>query len=373
VVKGDAGSSLAAATIVLDLDTIEGNTRRLAKHLPGLDLVGVTKVTCGEPAVGRAMLRGGATALADSRPANLARLRAAGITAPLWLLRAPAPAQADEVVQLADISLESELVTVRALDAAAGARSLVHSVVCMVDLGDLREGVLPGDLLPFVEQVAALRHVRVAGIGVNLTCYGAIVPSEENLGELVRLAADVEDLLGRPIVVSGGNSGSLDLALSGRLPGGVTSLRVGETILLGLDTLTREPLARLRQDAFVLKAPIIECLVKPSLPRGESAQDAFGNRPVYQDRGDRRRAILALGRQDAYPDLLTPVDRRVEVLGASSDHLIVDVEAVAPPPQVGDVVELIPGYGSVLQAFTSPYVEKEIRGGPDASTGTGGR
>lgn len=364
--KGDAGSTPASATIVVDLETIEANTRRLADRLPGLDLVGVTKVTCGEPAVGRAMLRGGATALADSRPANLARLRAAGITVPLWLLRAPAPAQADEVVQLADVSLESELITVRALDAAAGARGLVHGVVCMVDLGDLREGVLPDDLLPFVEEVAALPHVRVTGVGVNLTCYGAIVPSEENLGELVRRAADVEDLLGRPIVVSGGDSGSLGLALSGRLPAGITSLRVGEAILLGLDTLTREPLAGLRQDAFVLRAPIIECLVKPSLPRGESAQDAFGNRPVHEDRGDRRRAILALGRQDTYPDLLTPVDRRVAVLGASSDHLIVDVEAVSPPPEVGDVVELTPGCGSVLQAFTSPYVEKEIRGDPTA-------
>lgn len=366
MVKGDAGSTLASATVVVDLAAIEANTRRLADCLPGLDLIGVTKVTCGDPAVGRAMLRGGATALADSRPANLARLRAAGVTVPLWLLRAPAPAQADEVVQLADVSLESELVTVRALDAAAGVRGLVHGVVCMVDLGDLREGVLPGDLLPFVEEVATLKHVRVSGIGVNLTCYGAIVPSEENLGELVRLAADVQSLLGRPIVVSGGNSGSLGLALAGRLPGGITSLRVGETILLGLDTLTREPLPGLRQDAFVLRAPIIECLVKPSRPRGESAQDAFGNRPVYEDRGDRRRAILALGRQDAYPDLLTPVDRRVEILGASSDHLIVDVEGVSPPPRVGDVVELIPGYGSLLQAFTSPYVQKRFVGGPAA-------
>jgi predicted amino acid racemase len=185
----------------------------------------------------------------------------------------------------------------------------------------------------------------------------------------VGLAAKVQTKLGRPIVVSGGNSGSLDLAFSGRMPAGINNLRLGESLLLGLDTLTREPIPGLRQDAFVLRAPIIECLVKPSKPIGESAQDAFGNRPVYEDRGDRRRAILAIGRQDVYPDLLTPLDPRVEILGASSDHLIVDVDAVEPAPRAGDVVEFVPGYGSVLQLFTSPYIDKVFVGGPRAAAG----
>jgi len=347
-----------SAAIVVDLRVVEENARELVRRLPGIDVVAVTKVTCGNHAVASAMLRGGATALADSRLVNLAKLHAAGVPGPFWLLRAPTPAQADETVRLADLSLESELETVEALDAAAGAQGRTHGVVCMVDVGDLREGVLPADFMDFVGRVARLRNVRVAGVGVNLTCYGAIVPSEENLGELADLAAQTEALLGRPIVVSGGNSGSLDLAFTGKLPARVNSLRLGESLLLGLNTLTREPLPGLRQDAFLLRAPIIECLVKPSKPRGVSAQDAFGNRPVYEDRGDRRRAILAVGRQDVYPDLLTPVDPRVEILGASSDHLIVDVENVTPTPRVGDVLDFVPGYGSVLQLFTSPYIEK---------------
>lgn len=359
---------IRATTIVVDLDRIEENTRTLTDRLPGLSLVGVTKVTCGDEAVGAAMLRGGAAALADSRLANLARLRAAGITAPLWLLRSPTPGQAEDTVRLADVSLESELETVRALDTAAAALGVTHDVVCMVDLGDLREGVLPEDLPVFVERVTALRHVRLAGIGVNLTCYGAIIPTRDNLGLLVELADDVRSRVGRPIVVSGGNSGSLPMALAGDLPPGIDSLRVGESILQGLDSLTREPLLpELHRDAFVLRAPVIECLVKPSRPIGQCGQDAFGAvPPSREDRGRRRRALLALGRQDTIPDLLTPTDPRVEVLGASSDHLIVDVQAVEPPPAVGDAVEFIPGYGAVLQAFTSPYVEKRFVGGPAA-------
>ncbi len=365
--QGETVAALAGPQVAIHLDRIEQNARELCGRLSGIEVVAVTKVTCGNQAVAQAMLDGGATALADSRLVNLARLRAAGIRVPLWLLRAPSPAQAADTVRLADVSLESEWDTIRALDRAGAAQESPHGIVLMVDVGDLREGVLPDDLMPLVKRVADLRHVRVAGVGVNLTCYGAIVPSEQNLGELVQLAGQAESFLGRRLVVSGGNSGSLDLAFAGCLPQAVDSLRIGESLLLGLDTLRREPIQGLHTDAFVVRAPIIECLVKPSKPRGIAAQDAFGNTPVYEDRGLRRRAILALGRQDVFPDLLTPLDSRVEVLGASSDHLIVDVDAVQPPPHVGDVVELLPGYGSVLQAFTSPYVEKVFTGGDTPS------
>jgi len=354
---------VATATLVVDLDRIESNARAMSLRLGMLDWIGVTKVTCGNQSVARALLNGGASALADSRLTNLARLRAAGLPGPFWLLRAPTPALADDVVALADVSLESDLDTIRALDAAAGRRGSVHAVVCMVDLGDLREGVSAHDLLPLVEAVQRLQNVRVAGIGLNLTCYGAIVPSDENMGELADLARLVKRALRRPIVCSGGNSGAVGMAFAGRLPQGITGLRLGESVLLGLDTLSREPLDGFHQDAFLLRAPVIESLVKPSMPRGVSAQDAFGNRPVFKDRGLRRRAILAIGRQDVYPDLLTPLHTGVEILGASSDHLIVDVQALDPPPAAGDVLEFRPGYGSVLQLFTSPYVDKVFVGG----------
>ena len=364
---GDTLPALPGPLLTIRLDRVETNVRTLVDRLPGVSLVGVTKSTCGDPEIGRAMVRGGAYALADSRLPNLERLRAAGIGAPLWLLRAPAPAQADDVARLADVSLESELTTMRALDAAAGAQDLVHEVVIMVELGDLREGALPDDVPALVEQVAALAHLRIAGLGVNLSCYGGIVPDATNLGQLVELAAAVRARVGHPILLSGGNSSTLPLALGDGLPGGVDNLRSGESILQGLNTLTREPLLEeLHLDAFVLRAPIIECLVKPSMPTGERAQDAFGGHggPTV-DRGPRRRALVALGRQDVTPGFLTPIDPRVEILGLNSDHLVADVEAVTPAPRVGDVVEFIPGFASCLQAFTSPYVEKEFRTGPD--------
>jgi predicted amino acid racemase len=350
--------ALTTATVTVDLKKLRENARRVVAHLPGIDVVAVTKVTCGSPQVARTLLAGGAKALGESRLENAARLRAAGLTAPIWLLRAPTPELAGETVQLTDVSLESELETVVALDNAAAAAGRRHAVVAMVELGDLREGLMPAELPAFLERVNVMDHIDIAGIGVNLTCFGAIVPDDDNLGRLAELAAQSEQLLGRPLLVSGGNSSSIGMVTAGRMPAAVDTLRIGETILLGVDTLTREPTLDLHIDAFTVSAPVIECRVKPSLPTGTSAQDGFGNRPTFADRGERRRAICALGRQDAPPEGLRPVDPHIKVLGASSDHLILDVEELERPPVLGESFTFVPNYAATLQLFTSPYVHK---------------
>lgn len=352
----------ARATVTVDLAKVTENTRRVVEALGGRGVYGVTKVTCGAPEVARAMLAGGAAGIADSRLENIARMREAGVAAGFWSLRAPAPALAADAVRLLDVSLESELETVRALDMAARALGKTHRIVAMVDLGDLREGMMPADLPAFVEAADALPNIEVFGIGASLTCYGAIVPDERNLGELVALTQSAEARLGRRLHVSGGMSSSLDALVEGILPDRVDSLRIGESILLGVSTVTREPILGLHTDAITVSAPVIECLVKPSKPRGTSAQDAFGGRPTFEDRGDRRRAILAIGRQDIVPDGIVPRDPRVQVLGASSDHLVLDVHDLPAPPRLGDAIEFVPGYSATLAAFTSPYVDKRFVG-----------
>jgi ornithine racemase len=348
----------ARATVTVNLAKITGNTQRVAGYLPGVEIVAVTKVTCGTPEVATAMLAGGAEAIGESRLENIERLRAAGIDVPFWLLRATPPALAAETVRLADVSLASETVSVEALDRAAAAEGVRHGVLAMVDLGDLREGMLPAELPDFLDHVAALSNIDLIGIGTSLTCYGGIVPDEDNLGELARLAYVAAGRLGRPMMVSGGMSSSIDAALAGHLPASVDNLRIGESIMLGVSTVTREPLPGLHTDAITLQAPVIECKVKPSVPLGEIAQDAFGNVPAFEDRGERRRAICAIGRQDAPPTGLTPLDPRVEVLGASSDHLILDVHDLPEAPAIGDALGFVPTYAATLALFTSPYVDK---------------
>ena len=353
---------LDIATLTIDLSKIEDNARMVVEALPGIDIVGVTKVTCGSPRVARAMLAGGVAALGESRLENAARLRRAGIDAPIWLLRAPTPALADETIALTDVALVSELAVVAALDEAAKRVERTYRIVAMVDIGDLREGMMPEELPAFLSAVEAMGGVEVVGVGASLTCYGAIVPDARNLGLLASLAEKAEQQLGRRLLVSGGSSTSIDPVARGDAPRGIDNLRIGEAIVLGVDPATREPIPglALHDDALTLAVPVIECAVKPSKPIGTPAQDAFGQMPVFEDRGERRRAICALGRQDAPAEGLTPVDSRVEVLGASSDHLVLDVDALPVAPAIGEAIEFRPGYSATLGLCTSPYVEKRF-------------
>lgn len=355
---------LAQATVTVDLAKIAANTRSIVSALPGIDVVAVTKVTCGSPQVARAMLAGGASALGESRLENAARMRDAGIEAPIWLVRTPTPATADEAVRVSDVAVVSELAIVEALDAAAARAGVSYGVLPMVDIGDLREGMMPEEVPEFLARAERCKHLDIIGLGASLTCYGAIVPDERNLAELAALTAAAEEQLGRKLIISGGSSTSLDPVIHGLAPDTIDNLRIGEAIVLGVDPATREqiPGLELFTDAVTLSAPVIECKVKPSKPIGTSAQDAFGGSPVFEDRGLRMRAICAVGRQDVPPEGLTPLDPRVAVLGASSDHLVLDVHDLPQPPAIGDAIEFRPGYSAVLALFTSEYVAKAYIG-----------
>lgn len=348
--------------LIIDLAKIRENTRLLARlcRRHNIEPVGVTKVACGDPEVARAMLEGGLKLLAESRLENAIRLRQAGIAVPLLLLRLPMPSQAEAVVEHFSCSLNSQLETIAALDQAAARAGRVHQIILMVDLGDLREGIWPDDVEKTVAQIATMDNIKLLGLGTNLTCYGGVIPTRENLGQLVMLNRQAEKVYPHPLpVISGGNSSSLPLLLAGKLPP-VTQLRLGEAIVLGRETVARQPIPGAHLDCFTLEAEIIELERKPSVPIGEIGQDAFGGTPVFEDRGEHLRAIVALGRQDVAVDSLeTPPG--VDILGASSDHLLLDVSGFKSSLAVGDRLRFRPGYGALLAAMTSHYVSKEYR------------
>ena len=86
-----------------------------------------------------------------------------------------------------------------------------------------------------------------------------------------------------PKHISGGNSSSLPLLLSGRMPAGVNNLRIGEAILQGgRDTFHSEPWRALDRDAFRLTGELLEVKVKPSVPIGTTgvATDHYGEMSV---------------------------------------------------------------------------------------------
>lgn len=353
----------------VNLKTIRNNTEALVSLLNqhGISLTGVVKGFNALPKVVDQFAQAGCRHIASSRLDQLARLKKRNMGIPLMLLRIPMVSEIDDLVQIADISLNSEWATVEALAAASRRQGCSHGVVLMQDLGDLREGFFDAEeLIALAVHIEKnLPELRLTGIGTNLGCYGAIKPSVENLTRLSETAREIEKRIGRSLeIVSGGATSSLPLLLEGRMPAGINNLRIGEAILINRDLpeFWHVPVPGLEKEAFVLKAQVVEIKEKPSHPVGEVFIDAFGDSPVYEDRGTRHRAILAVGKQDVCdPTKLVPLKSGVEIVGASSDHLIVDIENCGDPVGVGDILSFGMYYSPLLFLSGSQTVNKIYR------------
>lgn len=337
------------------LDAIRENTTTLAERFDG-HLAAVTKGVAGDRSVAGAMLDGGADLLADSRIDNLRRLDRR-YDVPLLLLRPPMTGDLEAVASVADYSIHTEYETLARLDAAVARLDESHGAVVMVDIGDRREGVLPEDLPAVLSRMDELSAVDVAGIGVNFACMNGLRATERKMSQVREIRALAESTLERHLdVVSIGGSAVVPRLDDGTDLAGITQVRLGEAILLGREPTTDTPIQSLRQDGFEVVTQVVEQKTKPSAPDGETAQTAFGERPERTGEGTQDRAIVALGRQDVDPSALRPIRDDVSVVGASSDHTVLNVTRSDPPVTVGDTVRFAPGYGSLLQVFTSPYV-----------------
>lgn len=351
--------------IEVDCARLRSNTEAIvglcAPH--GIEVAGVTKACCGHPDVARAMLAGGAGMLAESRLGNVRRLRQAGIDAQIMLLRLPGMSEVEQVVRLTQVSLNSQVETVRALSRAAVAQGVTHRVILMVETGDRREGVMPERALQAAREIAALPHILLEGMGANTTCIAGVLPTRENTGTLVQVAEAAERELGlRFQTISAGNSASLALVLRGEMPARANQLRIGGAIVIGeVDSTGEWPHALPHQDAFCVFAEVIEVETKPSAPEGRLAPNAFGEIPSWPDRGPRRRAILALGRQDIQVESLLPARPGVSLLGASSDHLVLDVTEADPPVRLGEELQFRPLYGAVATGMASAVATQVFR------------
>ena len=323
----------------------------------GINVYVVTKVHSGDAELAKVCLAAGAYGLADSRIQNLEKLK--DIPCEKVLLRLPMPSEVDKVVELADISFNSELETISLLDQAAARIGRTHRIVVMFDLGDLREGFLPEDVDQVIPEILKFKNIKIEGIGVNLTCYGGVIPTPDNLGELTALSEHIKKTYGITLnIVSGGNSSSVYLLQNGKMPKEINNLRIGEAVVLGREAAYGELVEGTHDDAFILEAELIEYKTKNSIPKGLIGMDAFGGKPVFEDKGMLKRGIVAIGRQDVDHLTLFPVDKRIEILGASSDHMILDLTNVDIEYKIGDIIRFKMEYGAMLKLFTSEYVSR---------------
>jgi len=348
--------------VIIDTKKIESNVSTLVSlaKKEGITIAGVTKGFCAYPEIVKAYIDGGVDFLADSRIENLKKI--AHFNIPKMMLRLPMISQVKETVEYSDISLNSELDTIYALNEVSESLGKVHKIILMVDLGDLREGYFKKDeLFDAVEEILKLNNITLYGLGVNLTCYGGVIPKRHILQRLVDYKDEIEEKFEIKLeMLSGGNSSTVHLLGTGEIPDQINNLRLGESIIFGTESAYGRHIDGTDSSAFQLEAEIIEIKEKPSVPIEEIGRDAFGNVPTFVDRGIRKRIICAVGKQDIDLDSIYPLDKDLIILGGSSDHTIIDGSDSRINYSVGDIVAFNLHYVSMLRAMTSEYIEKII-------------
>lgn len=363
-------------TLEIDLRKLRDNARTELALLAeqGIEVMAVNKVFDGCPETARAVVEGGISVVAESRTYNLKKIRATGCTT--CLLRSPCLSEIEEVVRYADISLNSEPVVLRALSAEALRQDKVHQVLLMVDMGDLREGIWfehYAQILETVRLIASLPGLTLYGLGTNFNCYGTVLPTVENGERFQAIARRLESDCGITVRrLSAGNCTSVHLLDKGIWPQGLNHLRIGGLHEFGIEYVdmkyleafhhSTKPVARACSDMYLLYAEIIELNSKPTVPVGELGVDAFLQSKTFVDRGTRRRALLAFGRQDVPAENCTPCNDAITLLGQTSDHTLVDIEDCDETLQVGDSISFELDYTGLLMACQTNGVQRRFKG-----------
>ena len=355
----------------INLRKLEHNARLEVQKLTeyGVTIMGVNKVFNGLSETASAIIRAGMDVVAESRVSNLKKLQ--HLPCQKCLLRTPSPSEIEEVVRYADISLNSEAAVIQALSQEAFKQNTMHQVLLMVDMGDIREGIWFEDreyLEEAVRQILELPNLEMYGLGTNFTCYGTVLPTVENSRMFVQIARELEAKFGIKFkYLSGGNCTSYHLIEKGIWTEGINHLRIGALHQFGIEYVevkyldgfyhSNMDVNRVVSNLYILKAEIIEVNRKPTVPHGERGLDTFMKSKTFIDRGVRKRALLALGYQDVAHENMWPVDPKIEILGQTFDHTIIDIESSEKDYRVGDLIAFEVDYTGLLAACTSESVE----------------
>jgi len=326
----------------------------------------VGKVLCGHRETLRALRHMGVQSVGDSRLSNFRVLRKTAPDAEGWYLRVPGPSSIENVTALTQVSLNSEIETISALNEAARKRGIIHQIIIMIELGDLREGILPGSLIQFYKAVFQLPNIGVLGIGANLGCLSGVPPSVDQLMQLLLYRELLELKFQKRLpLISAGSSVVLPLLLADQVPKGVNHFRIGEALFLGTDLVNGGTLPELRDDVILLEAEIAELKQKGLSALGEPGNAAPFHHDIEIEEnispGQRGyRALLSIGCLDTEITGLKPLDPDCRIAGASSDITVVNLGDNPRNLQVGDTVSFRLDYAALLRLMGSRYIEKTV-------------
>jgi predicted amino acid racemase len=324
----------------------------------------VTKVLCGHSETITALQQLGVRSMGDSRLDNLKAIERIIPDLEAWYLRVPDISSIPQVVKYSDVSLNSEISIIRELNREAARQNKIHRIIIMIELGDLREGILPGSLVKFYEQVFDLSNIEVMGIGANIGCLAGVIPNVDQFMQLVLYRELLELKFKHTLpMISAGSTAVLPLVLDKKLPAAINHFRIGEAIFLGSDLINGGTLPYLNNEVMLLEAEIAEIKEKGLVPLGETASVAPFESETEDDStpGQRGyRALISVGHLDTDIAGLTPVNQNYRIAGASSDITVVNIGSDADGLKVGDTIKFKVNYSALLRLMNGKYITKEI-------------
>ena len=355
------------AFITLDQQKLKDNYHYLNKLFreEGIQWAVVSKLLCGNRLYLEEVINLGIHQLCDSRVSYLRAIKKMSPEIETIYIKPPPMRSIPEIVRYADISFNTGLSTIQALSAEAEKQGKVHQVIIMVEMGELREGVMRDDLIEFYEKVFRLPHINVVGIGTNLSCLYGVLPNHDKLIQLSLYKQLIEAKFNRKIpYVSGGSSVSIPLIFEKILPKGINHFRVGETLFLGTDVYHDTVINGMHNDVLRLYAEIIELIEKPTVPMGEIGTNVEGHSFSFDAESSGKtacRAILDIGLLDVESNHLFPADPQIKFAGSSSDMIVIDLGGNEKNYKTGDLVEFKMDYMGALRIMNSRYIGKQVR------------
>lgn len=354
------------AQIILNRSKLKHNFEFLKKLLDenGVEWGVVSKLLCGNKMFIQELISLGIKELHDSRISNLKTIKKLDPTVQTVYIKPPPRNTIKSLVKYADVSFNTDYQTLELISAEAVRQEKLHKAIIMVEMGDLREGVLGENLLDFYEKVFRLPNLEIIGLGTNLNCLYGVMPTHDKLVQLSLYRQILELHFKRKIRwISGGSSVTIPLLFKKQVPKGVNHFRVGETLFFGANLFTGKTIKGMKNDVITTHAEIIELQEKPIVPEGLLQENPSGESYEIdpKDYGKTStRALLDIGLLEISPEFLIPIDRSIKIVGASSDILVVDLGGNPKRYKVGQNLKFRLKYMGALGLFNSNYVNKKI-------------
>ncbi len=324
----------------------------------------VTKLLCGIPLYIKEIINLGAEELMDSRISNLRVIKLLNPKIRTIYIKPPPRKSITNLVKYADVSMNTDIETLTLISKEAKRQKKVHQVIIMVEMGELREGVMRDDLLDFYSKAFKLPNIEIIGLGTNLNCLYGVMPSSDKLIQLALYKQLIEFKFKRKLkLLSGGTSVTIPMIFKKQLPSAINHYRVGETLFFGKNLVTDKTIKGMRDDVITFYAEIIELIEKPIVPEGEMQTNPSGESFEInpKDYGKTsKRALVDVGLLDISPDFLIPFDKNLSIVGASSDMIVINLSNNPQKYKVGDYIKFKLKYMGALSLFGSNYVVKRL-------------